>query len=87
MRRRKRRQHPQDMISAQEIACFAYCPEQWRLQYGMGIEPSNQAAMAAGKRHHARKAVAERVASGSILLGLVLLAVTLLALLLLIFSR
>ena len=35
MTRRKPKQ-PTDLISAQEIACFAYCPEQWRLQYGLG---------------------------------------------------
>ena len=30
------------MISASEIACWAYCPEQWRLQYGLGLEPENK---------------------------------------------
>ena len=33
------------MISAQEIARWAYCPEQWRLQYGLGLESENRAAM------------------------------------------
>lgn len=56
-------------ISADEIACFAYCPEQWRLQHGLGLPPANRAALAAGTRHHDRKAIAERVAGGSIGLG------------------
>ena len=25
------------MVSAHEVACFAYCPEQFRLQYGLGV--------------------------------------------------
>jgi hypothetical protein len=71
------------MVTAQEIACWAYCPEEWRLQYGMGLPAENQAALDAGNRHHARKAVAERVAGGAIGLGktLVLAAVLLLVLL------
>ncbi len=58
-----------DLISAEEMACFAYCPEQWRLQHGLGLPPANRAALAAGTRHHERKAVAERIAGGSIGLG------------------
>jgi hypothetical protein len=70
------------MISAGEIATFAYCPESWRLQYGLGLEPENQAALDAGNRHHAWKALAERVAGVAIGLGkmLVLAAVLLLLL-------
>ncbi len=73
---KNRRQRPKDLISAQEIATYAYCPEQWRLQYGLGLEPANRASLAAGDRHHARKAVAERVAGAAIMLGraIVLLA-------------
>ena len=43
------------MVTAQEIACWAYCPEEWRLQYGLGLEPENQASLKAGNRHHAWK--------------------------------
>lgn len=49
-------------ITAVEIACYAYCPEQWRLQYGLGIEPENQNMLVAGTRHHRRKAAGERIA-------------------------
>lgn len=72
-----------EMVTAAEVACWAYCPEQWRLEYGQGLEPENQAAMAAGTRHHERKAVAERVAAGSIGLGLFLVVLAVVALLLL----
>jgi hypothetical protein len=72
MWRRRGRRRPDNLISANEIACFAYCPESWRLEYGMGLEPKNREALAAGDRHHARKAVAERIAGGSITLGRIL---------------
>ena len=84
MRQRSRRLDRDDLVTAAEIACFVYCPEQWRLQYGLGLEPENRAAMDAGTHHHERKALAERVAGGSIRLGrflAVLAAVVLLLLL------
>ena len=62
MRRFRRRRG--DFITAHEIACFAYSPESWRLQYGLERLPTNQAALDAGTRHHERKAVAERIAGG-----------------------
>ena len=58
-----------ELITAAEIACHAYCPEQWRLEYGLELLPSNRAEMAAGNRHHARKAAAERVAGESMGIG------------------
>lgn len=72
-----------DVVTAKEIACWVYCPEQWRLQHGLGLKPANRAELAAGNRHHARKAVAERVAGGSITLGRFLAAVAAVVLLLL----
>jgi hypothetical protein len=69
------------MVSAQEIASWAYFPESWWLQYGLGLEPENRQALAAGNRHHAGKAVAERIASDSITLGRLLTALAALLLL------
>jgi Flp pilus assembly protein TadB len=71
------------MVTAQVIACWAYCPEQWRLQYGLGLEPENRAAMEAGDRRQARKAAAKRIVGGSIMSGrfLAVLAVVVLFLL------
>jgi hypothetical protein len=67
--------------------CF-FCPEQWRFQYGLALTPANRKELAAGDRHHARKAVAERPASIFIALGRVLLVLAILAgLLLLVFFR
>ena len=69
MRRKTRANRQGGPISAQEIACFAYCPEQWRLQYGLGLPPDNRDALAAGNRFHGRKEAAERLAGGAIALG------------------
>jgi hypothetical protein len=74
------------MVSASEIAAFAYCPEQYRLQYGLGLEPENQAALDEGTRHHARKAVAEWIAGVAITLGRVLAVLAVVALLLLLWG-
>lgn len=57
------------LVSAQEVACFVYCPEQWRLQHGLGLPPENGAVLAAGTRHHARNTATERVAGCFIALG------------------
>lgn len=75
-----KRRAQSDLITAVEIASLVYCPEQWRLEYGLGLEPENRDALAAGDRHHARKAVAERVAGGAIGLGKTLVLVALLLL-------
>lgn len=56
-------------VSATEIACWAYCPEQWRLQYGLELLPANRAVLDAGTVHHEQQAVAEHVAGGSIYVG------------------
>ena len=81
--RRKRRASPAGLVTAAEIASWTYCPAAWRLEYGLWLEPANRAALDAGTRHHERKAVAERIAAGSIGLGRTLIAVALVALLLL----
>jgi hypothetical protein len=71
------------IVSANEIAAFVYCPEQWRLEYGLGLEPGNRAVLDAGDRQHARKAVAERFAGGSIAVGRLVAVLAVLVLLLL----
>jgi len=69
------------LVTAEEIACWAYCPDQWRLQYGLGLPSSNIESLSAGDRHHARLARAERLATSSIVLGRVLAAIAVLAIL------
>lgn len=76
-----------DLVSASEIACFAYCPEQWRLQYGQGLPAENQEALDAGTRHHERKGWAERIAGGMILVGRILIALAAVAVILLLWWR
>ena len=83
MRRdRPRRRRPGGRITATEIASFAYGPEQWRLEYGLGRPAANRAARDAGTQHHTRKATAERVAGWCLRLGRALLLAALAALLL-----
>ena len=81
--RDKSQTHTDDVVTASEIAAFVYCPEAWRLQDGLGVEPGNRAALDPADRHHARKAGAERIAGGSISVGRVLIVVALVLLLLL----
>jgi hypothetical protein len=69
-----------ELVTATEIAAYVYCPEQWRLDYGLGVKPGNQRELAAGTRQHARKAVAERVAGGLIGIGKVMIVVAVLVL-------
>jgi hypothetical protein len=75
------------LITASEIASFAYCPEQWRLEYGRGLPADNQAAMAAGIRHHEHKAAAERVAGWLIRLGQIIVVAALALFLLWVLSQ
>jgi hypothetical protein len=72
-----------EMVTASEIAAFVYCPEAWRLEHGLGLEAGNREAMAAGERHHGRKAAAERVAGGFIGIGRLVAVLAVVALLLL----
>lgn len=81
MPRYRRGRRNDEFITATEIACWTYCPEQWRLQYGLERLPANQPALDAGMLHHARKTVAERIAGSLILLGQALMMAAVLTLL------
>jgi hypothetical protein len=83
--RREQSPHNQglELVSATEIACWVYCPEQWRFEYGLKVKPENQPERAAGKRHHAWKSLAERFAGGAIGLGRVLMVLGIVLVLLL----
>lgn len=71
-------------VSASEVASFAYCPEQWRLEHGLKLDASNEAERRAGTRHHARKAGRERLAGGMFALAQILAVALILGLILLI---
>ena len=48
-----------DVVSATEIASYVYCPEQWRLQHGLGHPSTNTASLAQGASLHRKTATVE----------------------------
>ena len=70
------------MVSATEIASFVYCPEQWRLQHGLGNESENTASLSRGEAFHARNASLEVRTRRASWVGLVLVALAVVVLLL-----
>jgi hypothetical protein len=78
MQQRNRCQRPGDLISAEEIASWVYCPKQWRLENGRGLDPENvsvsrsempttlaaKSAAKAGSGQRARKRAAKRFMPG-----------------------
>ena len=76
-----RSEHRPGIVSASEIASFVYCPEQWRLQHGLGNDSENVAVIDRGEAFHvetARLEVATRKASRRGLLLVALAAILLL---------
>jgi len=61
-----------DVVTASEIAAWAWCPESWRLD-SLGAEPANRAAMVQGETHHATKAAFEERSRSAISVGWCLL--------------
>jgi hypothetical protein len=66
-----------DVVSASEIASWAWCPESWRLE-SLGAEPSNRADRDRGERFHSRTAAFESRSRSAMALGWWLLAAALL---------
>ena len=77
------------LVSASEIASWAWCPESWRLECGLGEKPANQKALRRGGRFHDLTAVFERFSRAVLRLGvwLLLLATLLLVVLVLLGVR
>ena len=48
-RKRKVAFRPGDPITT-ELACWVYCPEQWWLHYGLGLEPANLSSRRGGDK-------------------------------------
>lgn len=69
-----------DVVSASEIAQWAWCPEAWRLE-ALGHEPGNRQAIQKGETFHARTASFETGSRATISVGWWLLAAGLLLLL------
>lgn len=74
------KRHPDDVVSASEIASWAWCPESWRLGQGLGLRPGNEERLEEGERIHARTAVIERHSGAALRVGLVLLVLGVVAL-------
>jgi hypothetical protein len=66
-----------DVVSASEIAAWAWCPESWRLN-ALGLEPGNRAALKRGERRHARIAAFEGWSRWAMRVGCWILATALL---------
>ena len=47
------------VVSATEVAAYVYCPEQWRLQHGLGHLSTNTASLAHGAALHRKTAAVE----------------------------
>ena len=47
------------LVTASEIASYAFCPEAWRLGVGLGLEANNEPVLARGERIHATTAAVE----------------------------
>ena len=84
MRGSKNRQDG-DVVSASEIAQWAWCPEAWRLE-ALGAKPTNQKAIRKGEKFHAQTASFETGSRAAISLGWWLLAAGLLLLLATVFG-
>lgn len=63
-----------DIVSASEIAAWAWCPESWRLSR-LGHGPTNEADLRRGESHHVEKADFEQTSRSAISLGWRLLVV------------
>jgi hypothetical protein len=66
-----------EIVSASEIASWAWCPESWRLN-ALGNIPENQAALTHGEKYHAEKAAFEVRSRSAISIAWWLLAAALL---------
>ena len=66
-----------DIVTASEIASWAWCPESWRLS-SLGHEPENRAAMKRGEERHALTALFVRWSALAIKVGIWLLVAALL---------
>lgn len=74
------------MISASEIASWAWCPESWRLD-ALGCEPGNRDAMSRGTAHHKEKAAFEGLSRLMMTVGLWLIVLAALAFLVVFLPR
>ena len=61
-------------VSATEVASYGYCPEAWRLDQGLKLEPSNLSELQQGIARHDDWERAEKRSSGFVRAALWLFA-------------
>lgn len=66
-----------EIVSASEIASWAWCPESWRLET-LGHEPGNERDLRRGERRHSLLARFERWSALALRLGVWLVVLALL---------
>jgi hypothetical protein len=69
------------VVSATEVASYVYCPEQWRLQHGLGHSSTNTASLARGAALHRKTAAVEVRSRRALRLGFMLVALAVLLML------
>ena len=72
MMRRRVPSSSSGVVSATEVASYVYCPEQWRLEHGLGNASTNTASLARGAAQHRKIAAVEVWSRHALRLGLVL---------------
>jgi hypothetical protein len=62
-----------DIVSASEIASYAFCPEAWRLGSALGLTANNERELTRGEKTHENFAAAEQASHSAIWIGLALI--------------
>ena len=75
------------VVSATEVASYVYCPEQWRLQHGLGHSSTNTASLARGAALHRKTAAVEVWSRHALRLAFVLVVLAALLVLRALFFR
>lgn len=63
------------LVSATEVASYVYCPEAWRLEKGLGYEPSaeNKASRSSGIAQHQQWTNVDRSTSSGLRFAVLIL--------------
>ena len=64
-----------EVVSASEIASYAFCPEAWRLGSALGLKPNNEIVLARGEHFHEKTAAVEARSQAALWLGFALVVV------------
>jgi hypothetical protein len=70
----KRKFPDPDVVSASEIASYAFCPEAWRLGSALGLTPNNERELVRGEEIHEKTAAVEERSQRALRLGFAFVA-------------